>query len=95
MPRSYLLSKRGLRSLRATIRRNKPWTRSTGPRTPEGKAKVATNPLVHGERSVAITNFRRLVKLTIGELRSAKHEEFIEVQGIAERQIQGPTTPGR
>ncbi|WP_079415274.1 hypothetical protein [Thiomonas intermedia] len=33
---------------REAIQRWKPWEQSTGPRTPEGKAKAASNSLVHG-----------------------------------------------
>lgn len=35
------------------IRRWKPWKRSTGPRTVEGKATAAMNGLKHGGRSQA------------------------------------------
>lgn len=39
------------RALRAElIRRSKPWEHSTGPRTPEGKAKVARNAYKGGLR---------------------------------------------
>jgi hypothetical protein len=33
----------GRQRLRAAILRNQPWLRSTGPRTPEGKARAAEN----------------------------------------------------
>lgn len=33
---------------REAIQRWRPWERSTGPRTPEGKAKASSNSLVHG-----------------------------------------------
>lgn len=33
------------------IRQSKPWEKSTGPRTEEGKAASSQNALVHGERS--------------------------------------------
>ena len=75
MPKSYRLSNRGLRSLRATVRRNQPWTKSTGPKTAAGKAKVAMNSFVHGERSAVVASFRRLVRLTICELRSGRRKD--------------------
>ena len=37
----------------ALIRRWQPWLRSTGPKTAAGKARVARNPLRHGQRSRA------------------------------------------
>ncbi len=44
------------------IHRWKPWDRSTGPRTPEGKAKSARNALKHGVRSEAVKDFRKVVR---------------------------------
>ena len=49
--RRYRLSRRGLKSLRATALRNKPWLGSTGPRTTAGKDRSKLNATKHGERS--------------------------------------------
>jgi hypothetical protein len=37
------LTPKGLQSLREAALRNKPWLHSTGPRTPEGKARSSQN----------------------------------------------------
>jgi hypothetical protein len=38
------------------------------------------NSLVHGERSIDLANFRRLVKWTIGELEAEKQKDSINVE---------------
>src|SRR5689334_12918301 len=45
----------------ARIRATKPWLRSTGPKTEEGKARCAANALRHGGRSQArMQSFRKI-----------------------------------
>ena len=44
--------------MRDAINRNKPWQRSTGPRTPEGKAIVARNGRVRQINSRSIREIR-------------------------------------
>ena len=44
--------------MRDAINRNKPWKRSTGPRTPAGKAKVARNGKVRQMNSRSIREIR-------------------------------------
>jgi len=39
---------------REVIMKSKPWEKSTGPKTPEGKKNVAQNSLKHGMRSKEI-----------------------------------------
>ena len=53
----------------AAIHRWKPWLHSTGPRTSEGKAKVARNPFKGGQRALCA----RLARL-LRELRRSRTE---------------------
>ena len=45
-----------------SIRRSRPWDKSTGPRTTEGKAKTSQNALKHGVRSRVVMDYRRVVR---------------------------------
>jgi hypothetical protein len=58
-PRRYRLTPEGLASLQASATRIRPWQRSTGPRTAEGKARSRWNAWRHGERSAAAQAERR------------------------------------
>ena len=44
-------------------RNAKPWTKSTGPKTPEGKKKVRDNAMKHGMRSIEAEELRRLLHI--------------------------------
>ena len=52
----------------ASIRTWKPWERSTGPRTPEGRAKVARNAWRGGYRQ----QLRELSRMVNAEIRAAR-----------------------
>ena len=45
-----------------SIRRSRPWDKSTGPRTTEGKAKTSQNALKHGVRSKVVKKYRQIVR---------------------------------
>ena len=63
--RRYELSVEGRASLRASIGHVKPWTRSTGPRTPDGKAVSSRNALKHGLRSKEVRRAEREISVAL------------------------------
>ena len=67
--RPYRLTPSGLRALRASIARVKPWRLTTGPRTAEGKARSRMNAWKHGERSAEMIQNRRAIAATMRLLR--------------------------
>ena len=54
----------------AAIHRWQPWKHSTGPRTPEGKAKTRFNGMKHGGRSAAMKQVGEL----LAQLRERERE---------------------
>jgi hypothetical protein len=66
--RPYRLSTKGLQSLQAAVWRTQPWTKSTGPRSLEGKDRIRMNALKHGERSATTETIRKLARATVREL---------------------------
>jgi DNA-binding PadR family transcriptional regulator len=67
--RTYRLTPRGIRALRAAARRVRPWERSTGPRSEIGKNRSKMNAYKHGLRSAEALALKRLARATIQELR--------------------------
>jgi hypothetical protein len=67
MANGWTLERRAKQS--AAIRQWRPWERSTGPRTSEGKARVARNAWRGGHRA----EFRQLMR-QVGELLSEQAE---------------------
>ena len=47
----WRLTDEGRRRLRESALARRPWEHSTGPRTAEGKARMAENPLTHGRET--------------------------------------------
>jgi len=46
-----------------TIRKNKPWEKSTGPRTVEGKRRSSLNALMDGQTSAFYVEYQKMLKL--------------------------------
>ena len=60
----------GLERLRQMARRNRPWSKSSGPRTPEGKARAKLNALRHGERSATAIQRRKEIFAALKQFRA-------------------------
>lgn len=48
---------------RERIQQTKPWLKSTGPKTEEGKKRVRMNALKHGNRSEEVKKIREVLRL--------------------------------
>lgn len=59
----------GLERLRQAARQNRPWLKSTGPRTDAGKLRSRMNALNHGERSAAAVRQRKELNRWVREVR--------------------------
>jgi hypothetical protein len=55
------LSPEFIEAARQRILASKPWEKSTGPRTQEGKLKSSQNALKHGRRSRTMTEVNRVI----------------------------------
>ena len=60
----------GLQRLREAALRNQPSQRSTGPRTPEGKARAKMNALKHGGRSAKAVSARKTMAQILREMKA-------------------------
>lgn len=67
--RPYQLTPEGRASLQASAARVKPWERSTGPRTPDGKSRSRMNAWKHGERSAQVVEQRAMARDILWSLR--------------------------
>ena len=74
--RPYRLTPEGLAKLQANIQKVQPWKKSTGPRTPQGKARSSQNARKHGERSAeAIVNRKLILELKSVERLTNAHKK--------------------
>ena len=64
----------------AAIQRWKPWTRSTGPRTDDGKAASSMNSLRHGERPEERIEAWGELRALLRELREEERAERMRVR---------------
>jgi hypothetical protein len=53
---------------RAAIYRWRPWEKSTGPKTPAGKAAVSKNATKHGQRAASAIAERRSIRAFLSSL---------------------------
>jgi hypothetical protein len=69
----------GRERLRAAALRNRPWLQSTGPRTPEGKARAAENGRKRQTGSISTSKLRSM----LAEVRSLRRS----IAGLTNRQV--------
>ena len=65
----------GLRRLRDAALRNKPWLRSTGPKTETGKQRSKLNALKHGGRSGEVVTARKQMAEIMRAVRGLRHKQ--------------------
>lgn len=66
-------SERRKKQQACNARKQKPWTRSTGPRTAEGKAAASQNAFKHGFESADIRELKRVLRLQRAFLKDCKN----------------------
>ena len=69
MPRTWTPEQRAAAAER--IRQNKPWEKSTGPRTRAGKKRSSKNAVRHGQDADLLRRTRKLMALSRETLRLA------------------------
>ena len=69
--RSYHLGPTGLAMRRAALARNKPWLKSTGPKTFLGKKISSQNNLKHGMYTLEMITERKKWRATLEAVRNA------------------------
>ncbi len=85
MKKSSRFTETGLQALREAAAMNKPWLKSTGPRTTEGKRRSSRNSFKHGFWSAESISRRRRVRTLLALAESP----------LACASIQGGSAAGR
>lgn len=70
----------------ARCRANRPWEKSTGPKTTFGKGRSALNSHKHGHRSAEMQTIKHILRmhgLFITSLLSSKAQSFTRTQAVA------------
>ena len=70
---------------REIIMKSKPWEKSTGPKTPEGKEKSACNGFKHGFRSKEMRELKRLMAAQARHVRAIMRNKRAYYSAIKER----------
>lgn len=72
----------------AMMRRLKPWTRSTGPKTPQGKKRSSLNAYKHGMRSAALLRLRAVMAMQSRWLKTCVLQPPLQKQNHDKRTIE-------
>lgn len=86
--RRYRLTPEGLASLRAAAERNRPWERSTGPRTTGGKARSRMNAWKHGADAAYQRQLRRVQRLIIKKYKNWSHDGNAAIDAEIRREME-------
>ncbi len=79
-------------------RRNKPWTKSTGPKSAKGKEAVRMNALKHGRRAASLKAFKeglRLQREFLKHVMAYAAAERLEQEILANKRSEGKSSENK